>query len=151
MHNRGWSVSVTCGSRVHQICSASKMSNIIVPLRGTYKMEMHFPQAAPQRGLPAVKHGSAPSALFAGRRTTACRGAQNTNYLNLQPRRGCVYWGDCHYPHVDDCASLIVNMGLLRLQPLRGCASGCNNSHPVRMPEGGGDDDPGLRFTYPGL
>ena len=36
MHNRGWSVSVTCGSRVHQICSASKMSNIIVPLRGTY-------------------------------------------------------------------------------------------------------------------
>ena len=46
------------------------------------------------------------------------------NYLNLQPRRGCFYWGDCRYPHVADCASLIVNMGLLRLQPLRGCASG---------------------------
>ena len=63
MLNRGWSVSVTCGSQMHHICSASKMSNIIVPLRGTY-YGVHFPQAAPQRGLPAVKHGSAPSALL---------------------------------------------------------------------------------------
>ena len=36
MLNRGWSASVTCGSRMLYICSASKMSNIIVPLRGTY-------------------------------------------------------------------------------------------------------------------
>ena len=35
-----------------------------------------------------------------------------------------VIGGDCCYPHVADCASLIVNMGLLRLQPLCGCASG---------------------------
>ena len=48
---------------------------------------------------------------------------QNTNYLNLQPLRGCIFFGDCRYPHVADCASLIVNVGLLRLQPLRGCAS----------------------------
>ena len=46
---------------------------------------------------------------------------QNTNYLNLQPLRGCIFFGDCRYPHVADCASLIVNVGLLRLQPLRGC------------------------------
>ena len=63
MLNRGWSDSATCGSRMHHIFSASKMSNIIVPLRGTYLLGVHFPQAAPQRGLPAVKHGSAPSAL----------------------------------------------------------------------------------------
>ena len=63
MLNRGWSVSVTCGSRVLHICSASKMSNIIVPLRGTYLLWVHFPQAAPRRGLPAVKHGQAPPAL----------------------------------------------------------------------------------------
>ena len=44
------------------MCSASKMSNIIVPLRGTYYGRVHLPQAAPRRGLPAVKHGSAPSA-----------------------------------------------------------------------------------------
>ena len=50
-------------------------------------------------------------------------GEDNANYLNLQPLRGCFYWGDCRYPHVADCASLIVNMGLLRLQPLCGCAS----------------------------
>ena len=61
--------------------------------------------------------------FFANLRHTY-RGAQDTNYLNLQPLRGCVYWGNCCYPYVADCASLIVNMGLLRLQPLRGCASG---------------------------
>ena len=87
-------------------------------------MQMHFPQAAPRRGLPAVKHGSAPSALLRRPFLTPIGGAQNANYLNLQPLRGCVYWGDCRYPHVADFASLIVNMGLLRLQPLRGCASG---------------------------
>ncbi len=75
--------------------------------------------------------------------------------------RGCVYWGDCCYPHVADCASLIVNMGLLRLQPLRGCGAElvivnivggmlCN-SRPVRTPEGVVDCNPGLRFAYPGL
>ena len=50
-------------------------------------------------------------------------GAQDTNYLNLQPLRGCDCTGYCRYPHVADCASLIVNMGLLRLQPLCGCGA----------------------------
>ena len=46
--------------------------------------------------------------------------------------------GDCRYPHVADCASLIVNMGLLRLQPLavvsarRGYMASGNNSRPLR-------------------
>ena len=75
MLNRGWSASVTCGSRMLYICSASKMSNIIVPLRGTYLLGVHFPQAAPRRGLQAVKHGSAPLALLhrpSSQRETYC-------------------------------------------------------------------------------
>ena len=71
------------------------------------------------------------------------RMALNANYLNLQPLCGCVYWGDCRSPHVADCASLIVNMGLLRLQPLRGCASGiANTPYGIRLPE--------MIMRYPG-
>ena len=33
MLNRGWSVSVTCGSQMHHICSASKMSNYCCPVK----------------------------------------------------------------------------------------------------------------------
>ena len=92
MLNRGWSVSVTCGSQMHHICSASKMSNIIVPLRGTY-YGVHFPQAAPQRGLPAVKHGSAPSALIlrppppCGAYQIECKLSESATALRL-----CVWW-----------------------------------------------------------
>ena len=59
MHNRWWSDSATCGERKPHYHSASKMSNNVVPLRGTYLLWVHFPQAAPlwacQR-LSMVKH-----------------------------------------------------------------------------------------------
>ena len=35
MHNRWWSDSATCGERIPHYHSASKMSNNVVPLRGT--------------------------------------------------------------------------------------------------------------------
>ena len=66
-------------------------------------------------------------------------GAQNANYQNLQPLRGWVYLCDCRYPHVADCASLIVNMGLLRLQPLCGWVLCVYNSRPLRTLYRGGD------------
>ena len=137
MLNRGWSASVTCGSRMLYICSASKMSNIIVPLRGTYHWGCTFRRLRPKGACQRLSMAQRLRRFFSDR-PHACKGAQDANYLNLQPLRGCVYWGDCCYPHVADCASLIVNMGLLRLQPLCGCASGCNNSRPLRTPDGGG-------------
>ena len=76
---------------------------------------------------------------------------QNTNYLNLQPLRGCIFFGDCCYPHVADCASLIVNVGLLRLKPLRGCASGGCNSRPMRTLFWGGVVSVGYAIAHPRL
>ena len=39
MHNRWWSDSATCGERIPHYHSASKMSNNVVPLRGTLLLE----------------------------------------------------------------------------------------------------------------
>ena len=122
MLNRGWSASVTCGvsdalhlfgfEDVEHYCTSSRHISL----------GLHFLQAAPHGACQRLSMVQRLWRFFANLRHTY-RGAQNANYLNLQPLCGCVYWGDCCYPHVADCASLIVNMGLLRLQPLRGCAA----------------------------
>ena len=118
MLNRGWSVSVTCGSRMLHICSASKMSNIIVPLRGTYYSGCTFRRLRSQRGLPAVKHGSAPSVLTRLFVRTEYQQSESATAprlcllgcLWLSPRRRLRFAYRQH--------------GVIEVQPLRGCASG---------------------------
>ena len=64
MHNRGWSVSVTCGNTgASHLFGFEDVEHYCTSSRHILRW-VHFPQAAPQRGLPAVKHGSAPSALL---------------------------------------------------------------------------------------
>ena len=47
MHNRWWSDSATCGEQIPHYHSASKMSNNVVPLRGTLLLELPLRRLRP--------------------------------------------------------------------------------------------------------
>ena len=59
MHNRWWSDSATCGERMPHYHSASKMSNNVVPLRGTLLLVPPLRRLRPC----GLASGQAPSAL----------------------------------------------------------------------------------------